>query len=82
MNKFLKSAVSLCLGAAMVLPLAAGCDTGKSGGGYELSFVPVDGKYAVRVEKGDDAWENAATGAFGVRVSYDSINNVSDVQYA
>lgn len=64
----------------LFLMLLSGC--GKQKNTYEVNFVSVGEGYAVEIVKGESKWNNLETGVFGVQVSYDDFDNVSEIEYA
>ena len=86
MKKLWIRAAALALGAALLAAPLAACNKEPEGPSelspYTLQFVEAGGGYAVQIGRGDALWSNAATGVFGVQVSYDRINGVGDVAYA
>lgn len=83
MKNILKKTFCITFACAFAFSLVA-CnqENDKKKADYKLAFVSVGGKYAAEVSRGGEKWSNMETGAFGVRVSYDSVKKVSDTEYA
>lgn len=83
MKKILKRISCVALGAFLAFSFAACNDDGeKKKESYKLSFASVGDGYAAEVSRGNNKWSNKESGAFGVRVSYDAVKNVSETEYA
>ena len=63
--------------------LLIGCETadGESEEAYKVSFVSKDNGYFVEVVRGESKWSNLENGVFGVQLSYDDLDNVSEIEY-
>lgn len=82
MKKILTKTLAVVLCFAFAFSVASCGEGEKTKEDYKLSFVSAGDGYAVEIGRGGEKWSNAATGVFGVRVSYDEVKNVSDTEYA
>lgn len=88
MNKTIKNAFKR-IGCFLIVScmffqtaLLCACKQTETTENYEVAFVELEDGYAVQIKKGETVWDNIQTGVFGVRVAYDNISEVSDVEYA
>ena len=76
----MKKAISLILGLALtagILPLSS---CAKDSGKMKLEFIGSEGEKTAKFSLGKEEW-SGVEGAFGIRLSYDDVANVSDTEY-